>query len=100
MKGRGLVPALAGLLAGCTVNVPRPDALMAGGDEALLSELRRGREIYVDKCSGCHSLHPVDAFDDARWKAEVLEMSAAKKIRLAESERDTLLRYLTTANGR
>jgi hypothetical protein len=100
MKGRGLVLALAGLLAGCAVYVPRPDALMAGGDEALLSELHRGRELYVDKCSGCHSLHPVDAFDDARWKAEVLEMSAAKKIRLTESERDTLLRYLTAANGR
>lgn len=73
---------------------------MAGGDEARLADLRAGRDLYVNKCSGCHSLIPVDRFDDARWTAEVDEMMKLKKVRLSADERDTLVRYLTTANDR
>ena len=73
---------------------------MAGGDEGRLSDLRGGRELYINKCSGCHSLIPVDRFDDARWTAEVDEMLKLKKVRLSVEDRDQLLRYLTTANDR
>ena len=73
---------------------------MAGGDEARLSDLRAGRELYINKCSGCHSLIPVDRFDDARWTAEVDEMLKLKKVRMSDADRDRLLRYLTTANDR
>jgi hypothetical protein len=73
---------------------------MAGGDEARLSDLRAGRELYINKCSGCHSLIPVDRFDDARWTAEVDEMLKLKKVRMSDGDRDQLLRYLTTANDR
>ena len=72
---------------------------MAGGDEGRLSDLRGGRELYINKCSGCHSLIPVDRFDDARWTAEVDEMLKLKKVRLSAGDRDQLLRYLTTANN-
>lgn len=85
-------------LAGCAVYAPEPDARMAGGDESRLSDLRRGRELYVGKCSGCHSLIPVDRFDDARWGAEVEEMLRLKKVRLDRPDQDRLLLYLTTAN--
>lgn len=100
MKIRMLVLALAGLAAGCTVNIPVPDAQMAEGDEGRLAGLRAGREIYINKCSGCHALHAVDAFDDARWAAEITEMTANRKVRLSEEERQLLLRYLSTANAR
>jgi hypothetical protein len=73
---------------------------MAGGDEGRLSDLRAGRELYINKCSGCHSLIPVDRFDDARWTAEVDEMLKLKKVRMSIEDRDQLLRYLTTANER
>lgn len=94
-----LVPALAAL-AGCTVHIPVPDALMAGGDEGRLADLRQGRELYINKCSGCHSLFPVDRYDDSKWTSEVEEMLSLKKVRLSAGDRDLLLRYLTTANGR
>ncbi len=94
-----LVLALAAL-AGCAINIPEPDRMMAGNDEARLSDLKAGRELYINKCSGCHALHPVDQFDDARWTAEVDEMFKAKKVKMSNAERDQLLRYLTTANGR
>ena len=99
MKLALLVLALAAL-AGCMANVPMPDALMADGDDARLSDLRAGRELYINKCSGCHALKSVDLYDDATWTSEVLEMVAKKKVRLNDADRNQLLRYLTTANGR
>src|SRR5947207_3843919 len=99
MKNAILVLALAAL-AGCAVYVPEPDRLMAGGDDARLADLKSGRELYINKCSGCHALVPVDRYDDARWTAEVDEMFKAKKVKMSSEDRDRLLRYLTTANGR
>jgi len=99
MKTAILVLALAAL-RGCAVYVPEPDMMMAGGDDARLSDLKLGRELYINKCSGCHALIPVDKFDAARWVSEVDEMFKAKKVRMSTEDRDRLLRYLTTANGR
>jgi len=99
MKLALLVLALAAL-AGCMANVPMPDALMADGDDSKLTDLRAGRELYINKCSGCHALLSVDKYDDATWTSEVLEMVAKKKVRLNDADRVQLLRYLTTANGR
>jgi len=99
MKKALFVLALAGL-AGCAVYVPEPDMLMAGGDDARLGDLRSGRELYINKCSGCHALVPVDRYDDAKWVSEVDEMFKAKKVKMSGEDRDRLLRYLTTANGR
>jgi len=99
MKRPILALALAAL-AGCTAYLPVPDALMADGDDARLADLQAGRELYINKCSGCHALKSVDLYDDATWTAEVQEMVAKKKVRLSNADRDLLLRYLTTANGR
>jgi hypothetical protein len=99
MKKATLVLALA-VLSGCAVYVPEPDRMMAGGDDARLVDLKSGRELYINKCSGCHALVPVDKFDDARWTSEVDEMFKAKKVKMSTDERNQLLRYLTTANGR
>ncbi|MBI3854361.1 MAG: hypothetical protein HY293_01585 [Planctomycetes bacterium] len=99
MKRAALVLTL-GALAGCAAYLPLPDPMMAGGDEARLSDLRAGRQLYIDKCSGCHALKSVDRYDDATWTSEVHEMLAKKKVRLSDADRDQLLRYLTTANGR
>jgi mono/diheme cytochrome c family protein len=100
MKIAGVLGLGLAALAGCATYVPEPTALMAGGDEGRLSDLRQGRNLYVGKCSGCHSLIPVDRFDDARWTSEVEEMLRLKKVRLDRPDRDRLLLYLTTANKR
>jgi hypothetical protein len=97
---RGFAFVLLMALAGCAVHVPEPDALMAGGDEASLPGLREGRRLYIDKCSGCHALKPVERYSDAEWTAEVDEMLRLKKVKLAAAERGRLLRYLTAANAR
>jgi hypothetical protein len=101
MKTRVVVPLLAlAALAGCAVYLPEPDAMMAGGDEVRLSDLRAGRQLYINKCSGCHALIPVDKFDDAKWTAEVEEMVRLKKVKLSVEDRNQILLYLTTANDR
>jgi hypothetical protein len=74
--------------------------MMAGGDEVRLSDLRAGRQLYINKCSGCHALIPVDKFDDAKWTAEVEEMVRLKKVKLSVEDRNQILLYLTTANDR
>jgi hypothetical protein len=91
-----LILALAAL-TGCATYLPEPDAQMAGGDEGRLAELRAGRSLYVQKCSGCHALIPVDRFDDARWTAEVAEMVELSKVRLGAQDQAQLLGYLTAA---
>lgn len=94
-----LVLVLAAL-AGCATYVPEPDALMAGGDDGRLADLKAGRQLYINKCGGCHSLMPVDRFDAARWTAEVEEMTTLKKVRLSPDDQAKLLLYLTTAPSR
>jgi hypothetical protein len=94
-----LILALAAL-AGCATYVPEPDALMAGGDDGRLADLKIGRQLYINKCAGCHSLFPVDRYDSARWTEEVEEMAKQKKVRLAPDDQTRLLLYLTTANER
>jgi hypothetical protein len=42
----------------------------------------------------------VDRFDDVKWLSEVEEMFRLKKVKMTGHERDRLLLYLTTANGR
>jgi hypothetical protein len=98
---RAILALLLTAAAGCAMAVvPMPDAMMAGNDDARLGDLKQGRDLYINKCSGCHSLFSVDQFDDAKWVSEVNEMIRLKKIRLDPADRDNLLLYLTTANGR
>lgn len=97
---KGLLALVLAALAGCTAYLPIPDMVMADGDDGRLFELRAGRDLYINKCSGCHALYSADRYDDEAWTFEVQEMIAKKKVRLTSSDRAQLLRYLTTANGR
>lgn len=100
MKRRILLGLALAAAAGCAVSIPEPTPQMAAGDDAVLSDLKAGRTLYVNKCSGCHSLHPVEKYSDATWTSEVEEMTRLNKVKLRPEERARLLLYLTTANGR
>ena len=101
MKERILLLIGAALwLAGCAIVVPEPTPMMAGGDEAVYARLQEGRRLYIDKCSGCHSLKPVTGFSDVKWRDEVDKMRRLKKVKLRPEDRGSLLLYLTTVNGR
>ena len=86
------------LLAGCVAaHVPEPTAELAppGAD---LGRLRRGRSLYVNRCSGCHRLHDVERFTDVEWGRAVQDMIHEAKVKLTEAENGDLLDYLTTFN--
>jgi hypothetical protein len=94
-----LVLGLAGL-AGCATIIPEPTMEMAGGDAGAFEALRAGRGVYVNKCSGCHTLIAPERHSDGEWRKEVEEMIAKKKVKLGPEDRESLLRYLSAANGR
>lgn len=100
MKRILAISAAIALLAACAVaHVPEPTALNtpAGSD---LGRLRAGRSLYVNRCSGCHRLHDVEEYSDPDWGRHVQEMIHLAKVKLEEGERQRLLFYLTTLNGR
>lgn len=98
------LPAIAAaaiaLAAGCvSAIVPRPseaDARRARRSDptADLAGLSRGRELYVRRCSGCHSLHPPTAIAAAQWPGVLEDMGP--RARLHAGERRTVELYLVT----
>jgi len=88
------------ILAGCVAFVPEPEPSDAGENEGVLRELSAGRRLYVEKCAGCHRLYDVDAYGDDEWRSHVREMIVENKVRLSGSEHSSLVRYLTTLNGK
>ncbi len=101
MKSAAALFALGLLaLAACVVNVPEPTLLDAGGDETVLGDLRAGRSLYANKCSGCHGLYGVERFSDGEWSAHLQEMVDLKKVRMLPDEQGRLKLYLTRLNGR
>ena len=95
-----LAAATAAVFSACAAFIPEPGPADAGGDAAILGELRDGRRLYVDKCGGCHRLYDVDAYADDAWRRHVQEMIDRGRVKLAPSERASLSRYLTTLNSK
>lgn len=89
---------MAGLAAACAAFVPEPDRADAGGSDSVLSELRQGRTLYVEKCGGCHRLYDVDAYGDDEWRGHVQDMIREDLVKVNRTEHAALLRYLTSVN--
>lgn len=57
--------------------------------------LSRGREIYLSKCSGCHSIEPIDRYTVARWREILPDMG--EEANLGTDELADLEAYILTA---
>jgi hypothetical protein len=90
-------------LTSCAGGVPSPTVLDARWaqqrwPDATLRTLARGRALYVDKCSGCHSLYAPSDVTAARWPVALDAM--APRANLRPDEHDLILRYLlSTTRG-
>ncbi|HEU4334572.1 MAG TPA: hypothetical protein VFT32_08780, partial [Candidatus Eisenbacteria bacterium] len=93
-----LSAALAATLGACAAFIPEPDRSDAGGRDAVLAELRQGREVYVEKCGGCHRLYDVDAYGDDEWRGHVRDMVREKLVKVTQEEHAALILYLTALN--
>jgi hypothetical protein len=91
----------AGALAGCAGRLPEPsvaDAARAAKawPGTTVSDLHRGKQQYVQRCSGCHGLVDPHRFQADRWPVFVKEMSG--KLQISNAEVADLTRYLVVAS--
>jgi hypothetical protein len=97
-----LLGALAAGAVGCAARLPEPSAADAARAAkrwpgTTVSDLHRGRDMYVQRCSGCHGLVDPHRFEAGRWPTFVKEMSG--KLRISGDEVADLTRYLVVASG-
>ena len=92
--------AAAGL-AGCAARLPEPSSADAERAAKVwpgttVSDLHRGKQQYVQRCSGCHGLFDPHQFEAGRWPGFVKEMSG--KLSISVDEVADLTRYLVVAS--
>jgi len=63
-----------------------------------LGDLTHGHDVFVSRCSSCHSLPRPDVKSPEQWGAVLDEMGARAK--LSAAERDLVNRYLSAASQR
>ncbi len=56
-------------------------------------QLCSDRELYILKCSGCHSLHIPNQYSTGKWNSILPVMNIKSKLSIAEGER--IKRYLS-----
>lgn len=66
------------------------DAEKAG---TSLDTLMAGRNLYIDRCSGCHNLYLPGRFTATKWQKNVNEMQ--KKAKINDDQKTVILKYLT-----
>lgn len=57
-------------------------------------ELSDGREMYIEKCSGCHSLKVPSKYTEEEWTPVFKKMS--RKAKLTDAEYEKIWRYIST----
>lgn len=57
--------------------------------------LSAGRQVYLNRCAGCHSIEPIGRYSLEQWEVIVPEMAPEAKLDSAQT--DHLLRYIRTA---
>lgn len=92
----GVAALVLGVL-GCAGRLPEPNAADALRAERLwpgttVSDLHRGKQRYVQSCSGCHGLIDPHQFEAGRWPGFVKEMSG--RLQLSSTDLNDLTRYL------
>jgi hypothetical protein len=97
----GLAPFVA-----CSASLPEPDAshvarLRVLDESVTLEDLVRGRSLYVERCSGCHTLKNPRALTSEAWVGAVRTMQLEEGVVLGPSEARDIERYLvaTSSNG-
>jgi mono/diheme cytochrome c family protein len=86
---------------GCAGQIPPPteaDALRASAryPGTTLADLTHGRELYIEHCSHCHSLHRPTEQPPSAWPKIVREMT--KRAKLDEASAGELIRYLVVVS--
>jgi hypothetical protein len=62
---------------------------------ATLHTLDAGRQRYIDRCGGCHSLHMPSEFTEEEWRKSLEEMQS--RSRTSDEEKELILLYIAAA---
>jgi len=83
---------LSGLVLACSTSlyIPGESPLIS---KETLSALQKGRAIYINKCSSCHTLYLPEKYSTSEWRFQTAKM--AVKAKLTDHEEELILRYLT-----
>lgn len=76
---------------------PVDPVLMEYGQAQGVSDrsLSAGRQIYLERCIGCHGIEPIAKYSVEQWEIIVPEMAVESKLNAAQT--DDLLSYIRTA---
>jgi hypothetical protein len=95
--------ALLVVLVGCSALLPvltEEDAQRAETrwPTATFPTLKSGRQKYIDRCGGCHSLHLPSEFTEDQWRKAVGDMQ--QRAHVSPEEKDLILQYLAVARSK
>jgi hypothetical protein len=88
---------LVAALDSCSASIPLPDRsnlslLPADLHYLTVTDLMKGRELYIDNCGGCHRLYAPGEKTFSEWMEVYKEME--RRIHQTASEKEKLLAYL------
>ena len=83
----------------CATTIPIPQekdvvSITSQFPNRQLSDLINGRELYVAKCSGCHTLKSPSDFTSTQWNKDIPDMKVKSKIN--DNEANAILLYVLT----
>lgn len=90
---------ISSIIFSCATTIPQPSEIDAQRAAAkwpnvLLQDLKEGRTLYINHCSGCHSLHAPENFTNQQWKKIFPGM--AIRAHLTENDSGLIFHYLLT----
>ena len=85
--------------ATCAGSIPTPNISHAERasqkwNGTTLNDLNAGREYYIQRCSGCHSLKAPARYSPQQWEKFLAEMKT--KAGVKDDEEKMILKYLVT----
>ncbi len=88
------------LLPSCvSIEVAAPPVpVIASPTQGNYAQLCAGRELYLGKCTKCHSAEPIKNTTLADWKDDVMP-TMAKKAKISAAEEASLMAYITTVSN-
>ena len=74
---------------------PVDEVFIALAGQRDIAALERGREVYFNRCIGCHSIEPIGDYTVDEWRIIMAEM--APEAKLNETQTADLMSYLSAS---
>lgn len=89
-----LLSGLIVCLTGCISSLYLPTEIDAQKYNCSLETLKTGRELYINKCGGCHNLYFPQSRTKQEWQEVMNKMQ--KRSKIENQQKDLILKYLET----